>query len=345
MTTPPSRRQPGRVTIKDVAAAASVSVSAVSYALNDTGQVSPQTRDRIRQVARELGYRPNAAARGLVKGTPGLLAIVPSVDPAFSSFLEIEYLAEVVAGAVARSTALGRALVVAPAAIDERLWDTLSVDGVVVVDPRVGDPRVADLRARGVPMVTVDRDPSNDDRWYVDTAAAAGTRDMLEHLSPGGVRSVALVTWQLEDSFNLDSEQEYVAWAREHGREPLVERWEPPRYGVDLRRAEALVRRSDVDAVYCLTQRFAASVLDAARLAGRLVPDDLLVASAGDSRVPEGGPLGELTTLDFSGTRLGQAAVDLLVRRIAGQRLPPLARRTVASTLHPRGTTAAPTGS
>ncbi len=344
MTEPTPRRQSGRVTIRDVAAAANVSVSAVSYALNDTGQVSPRTRDRVREVARELGYRPNPAARGLVKGTAGLLAIVPSVDPAFSSFLEIEYLAEVVAGAVARSTALGRALVVAPAAVNERLWDTLPVDGVVVVDPRAGDLRVADLRARGLTMVTIDRDPSHDDRWYVDTAAAAGTREMLEHLSPGGVRSVALVTWQLDDSFNLDSEQEYVRWAGEYGREPLVERWDPPRYGVDLRRAEALVRRSDVDAVYCLTQRFAASVLDAARLAGRSVPEDLLVASAGDSRLPDGGPLGELTTLDFSAMSLGKAAVDLLVRRIAGQRLPPLARRTVASTLRPRRSTAAPTG-
>ena len=165
---------------------------------------------------------------------------------------------------------------VAPAAVNERLWDTLPVDGVVVVDPRAGDLRVADLRARGLTMVTIDRDPSHDDRWYVDTVAAAGTREMLEHLSLGGVRSVALVTWELDDSFNLDSEQEYVRWAGEHGREPLVERWDPPRYGVDLRRAEALVRRSDVDAVYCLTQRFAASVLDAARLAGRSVPEDLL---------------------------------------------------------------------
>ena len=114
---------------------------------------------------------------------------------------------------------------VAPAAVNERLWDTLPVDGVVVVDPRAA-LRVADVRARGLTMVTIDRDPSHDDRWYVDTAAAAGTREMLEHLSPGGVGSVALVTWQRR-LLNLDSEQEYVRWAGEYGREPLVERWDP----------------------------------------------------------------------------------------------------------------------
>ncbi len=55
-----------RVTIKDVAAAAGVSISTASKALNERGRMSGETRERIQAVAQKMGFRPNAMARALV---------------------------------------------------------------------------------------------------------------------------------------------------------------------------------------------------------------------------------------------------------------------------------------
>ena len=61
-----------RVSIKDVAREAGVSVTTVSHALNGKGRLNPDTRERVRSVARQLGYTPNPAARSLVSGRTGL---------------------------------------------------------------------------------------------------------------------------------------------------------------------------------------------------------------------------------------------------------------------------------
>lgn len=56
----------GRITIHEVAAAAAVSISTASKALNDTGRMGSETRERVKRIAAEIGYRPNALARGLL---------------------------------------------------------------------------------------------------------------------------------------------------------------------------------------------------------------------------------------------------------------------------------------
>ena len=61
--------------MKDVAERLGVSRTAVSYALSGTGRLDPQTRERIRQAAAEMGYRPNLAAVACKLGEPAALAL------------------------------------------------------------------------------------------------------------------------------------------------------------------------------------------------------------------------------------------------------------------------------
>jgi DNA-binding LacI/PurR family transcriptional regulator len=68
--------QPKRVTLQDVARMAGVNVSTVSDALKGTGRVSQATRDKVRQIAAERNYVPNLAARALVTGRSGTVAVV-----------------------------------------------------------------------------------------------------------------------------------------------------------------------------------------------------------------------------------------------------------------------------
>src|SRR5690606_38306351 len=76
---PPRPRLPGRhmsVTIKDVARRAGVSVATVSRALNGSGPVREETRRRIEQVARDLNYTPNSAARSLISRRTGMFGVL-----------------------------------------------------------------------------------------------------------------------------------------------------------------------------------------------------------------------------------------------------------------------------
>ena len=66
----------GRPTIKDVAQRAGVSIATVSRALNDKGDVSGETRERVREVARSIGYSPDRAARSLTSHRTQLVAVV-----------------------------------------------------------------------------------------------------------------------------------------------------------------------------------------------------------------------------------------------------------------------------
>ncbi|RYG64705.1 LacI family transcriptional regulator, partial [bacterium] len=73
ITAPEQKR---RVTLQDVARVAGVNVSTVSDALKGTGRVSEATREKVRQIAAESNYIPNLAARALVTGRTGTIAVV-----------------------------------------------------------------------------------------------------------------------------------------------------------------------------------------------------------------------------------------------------------------------------
>src|SRR5688572_26174624 len=74
-------RAPRRVTIVDIAKRAGVSTSAVSYALNHKPGVSPETRAHILQIAEELDWVPDSAARTLSQGRTDTVGLVLGRDP------------------------------------------------------------------------------------------------------------------------------------------------------------------------------------------------------------------------------------------------------------------------
>ena len=83
----------GRIGIQEVAQRAGVSTATVSYIINNKKQVSPETRKRVEQSIKELGYRPNEIARSFKTGKKNLVAfIVPDIANNFFSTLieEIE---------------------------------------------------------------------------------------------------------------------------------------------------------------------------------------------------------------------------------------------------------------
>jgi DNA-binding LacI/PurR family transcriptional regulator len=154
------------VTITDIAKRAGVSKGAVSYALNGRPGLSDATRARILEIAEELGWHPNRAARALSAARAnacGLVLARPAKTLAFEPFF-MELIAGVEAELSDRSIALTIQLVddvEEEVAVHRSWWAERRVDGVLVVDLRVDDPRVAELVRLGLPAVVVGGPPDD----------------------------------------------------------------------------------------------------------------------------------------------------------------------------------------
>jgi DNA-binding LacI/PurR family transcriptional regulator len=186
------------VTIVDVARRAGVSKGLVSLALNDRPGVAPTTRARIVDAARELEWRPSQAALALTNGRAyavGFVLARPArllaADPFFPAFI---------AGIETELSARRSALVLqvvdgveAELEVYRQLAGQQRVDGVIVADLRVEDPRPGFLARLGLPAITLGRSEGRRHGPAVVLDDQAGVAAAVEHLAGLGHERIAYV--------------------------------------------------------------------------------------------------------------------------------------------------------
>lgn len=337
----------GRVSIRDVAREAGVSVTTVSHALNDKGRLNPETRQRVREVADRLGYRPNPAAKSLVSGRTGLIAAIPSLPRELRvDYAEFGFFSDLITAATTVAVGRDQALVVSPPGADWFIWDRVPLDGVIVIEPVVGEPALPDLRRRGVPFVTISADPlgARDDA-VVRSDDADGAMRTLDHLAAMGGERVAMLAPPPLNAFTRDCAETYRRWCARAGHGSLLEvvgmadvaRNRETAYLAALDRL--LARRPAPDALFVPIELAGVTVLEVLQARGIRVPDDLLLATTHDTgrglttRPP-------MTTLEWNFAELGRRAAEMLLDLIDGTRKAPC-EEVVATTLVPRASTRA----
>jgi DNA-binding LacI/PurR family transcriptional regulator len=336
---PPRSHRP---TIVDVAAAAGVSRTTASDALNGRSRVSAETRTRVIAAAVELGYRANVNARGLRSGRTSTLALmVPTIEAAgeSSEALGLYYYARLTGSVAAAAFGRGYAVVLIPPLDDPARLSEFAFDGAIVADPDTGDKRLALLDRMGVPVVTIERDLARlDDRWYVTSDTDRNTRVALEHLAEHGAQRIALLTPDAPWAWVAETIETYGAWCRDHEFERIVR---PVRLQRFEDSATATSRRllsgpDRPDAIVALGERYAVGALRAAVQLGLRVPEDLLIVAGVDSHAT-----GELTpgitALDLHPEHQAVLAVAMLANRLAGH--PVDAPQIVRGSLIVRGST------
>jgi DNA-binding LacI/PurR family transcriptional regulator len=290
------------VTILDVAARAGVHAGTVSRALTRPEKVAPATRERVQAAVEELGFVPNRAARGLITGRTGNVAvIVPDItNPYFAALVRsIEH--------AARESSLQVLLVDTGERREEEVRAARSlaqeVDGFIVLSPRRLHRDLDALGSTGA--VFVNRRVA--DRAAVLLRAAAATDEALRHLASLGHKRLAYLagpkgSWAAQErraAVRRTSSAAGMAVTEIDVDEPTFEA------AAD---AAARIPRTRATAVVAFNDQMALGALAALSRSGVAVPGDVSVVGCDD--VPMAAP--PLTTIRMPTEEAGAAAVSLL---------------------------------
>ncbi|SDD86222.1 LacI family DNA-binding transcriptional regulator [Auraticoccus monumenti] len=298
------------VLLRDVAAAAGVSVPTASKVLNGGGRVAPATRDRILAAAEALDFRPDALAQFFATGRSRTIGVLTQNAPA-------TFTLPVLVGAVTTLGARGLASLpvdgLTPANV--RALQARRVDGLVVVGDGLGSPVHSVTEHFDVPVVYafgISDDPR--DTSFVPDGVMAG-RLGTEHLLAGGRRRLVHVTASGDQAADerLQGVQAVLAEAGLELVAPPARGGWSEQWGVTAAR-RLLDEGTDVDAVFCGNDQIAAGVLTVLRTAGTRVPEDVAVLGVDNwpgGAAGGGGPL--LTTIDPELGALGAAAAEHLL--------------------------------
>ncbi|MCX4984354.1 LacI family DNA-binding transcriptional regulator [Streptomyces sp. NBC_00572] len=332
-----------RVRLVDVAREAGLSKTTVSAALNDTGRLSPEVRERARETARRMGYRPNATARQLRAGRARLIGyVVGELADAPWTFLESPYFARLTGATAASALGRGYALVLLPAGSLQSEWSALPLDAVVVADPVADDRIVDDLIAARIPVFSDRSVEGRPEAHWVDVDATAAVHRTLDHFLAQGARRPALVVPDSTTRFHREVFTAHRDWCAAHGLPELAVRAAEPGNGPVVRAVETALTAGPErpDALFVVAEASPPLVLDAARRHGYDVPGDLLVAcvSEDETAVHTEPPV---TTLSLRPDAVAEAGIELLVavlehgRRETGGMLVPVRLDVRASSVRP----------
>jgi LacI family transcriptional regulator len=273
------------ITIHDVAKRLNLSITTVSRALDGYEDVSEETRQRVIQVAREMGYAPSRAARQLRRQHAEAIGyILPSTAPRFTD----PYFSQFIAGLGDEIAGSNYDLVIStapPGDLTEevlyRRWiQSRRVDGMVLARIRKEDWRIRFLAEAGMPFVATARSQDGISFPFIEMDGRAGMASIVKHLVDYGHRSIAYIgasdelTLQEERfaGYQLGLESAGIAYRTE-----LVTIGDMTRRG-GYRAAQTLFNQRNLPtAIACVNDLTAVGVMQAASERGLRVGRDLAV--------------------------------------------------------------------
>lgn len=323
-----------RVTLKEVAKAADVSLASASYAINGTGSLGDVVRAHILKVAEGLGYRRNLSARAVRTGKTGAIGlVVPDfTNPFFTHLAQSVMRAARLAGYCVFVTDTEESENLEREAF-KRMIDR-GVDGIVWFPIR--DVNTVEAQTRLVPTVLIDRSIRGLESVQADYVR--GGQLAAEHLIGLGHRKIGVVAGPLD----ITSQKQRIAGASATIKTQANLVFSVSNaFSMDLDpQVTKAIAGGKATAVFAGTDLIALGVIRYALSLGLRVPEDLSVIGFGDmpwaqmTAVP-------LTTIEMPIDDMAQEAVDTLMRHIDGREgsAPPafathLIRR--ASTASPR---------
>jgi LacI family transcriptional regulator/LacI family repressor for deo operon, udp, cdd, tsx, nupC, and nupG len=341
------------VSIADIAQAAGVSHSTVSRALRDSPLISLETRARIRRLADEMGYTPNALAQSLqTRRSQTIGLVVTSIaDP---------FVTDVVKGVeeVARPARFSVLLSASHNNSDQEVavietFHRRRVDGILVASLRISSNYEERLSRIKVPTVLINNEANSGGQWlhWVRVDDQLGARLATEHLLQLGHRAIGYLGVDNRPRSNRQRREGYrhalaaagiaaaAAWIALPGAAGAADGASGAQPDVAVGRALLpRLRATGVSAVFCFNDMVAVGALLACRELGIAVPEELSIVGFDDIELTRY-VTPPLTTIHQPRLRLGHLATEVLLDLLAGR---PAENHVLLPSLIARGSTAPP---
>lgn len=332
-------------TMQDVATLAGVSIATVSFVVNNTKNVAPATRDRVTAAMAELGYRNNVVARALASRRTRIMALLfPSVEHRLGGTATTFFM-----GAAECAAELGYHLVLWPNGDDaDDIDDLISgglMDGVIVMEIKMEDPRIDQLVERQMPFVAIGRTRDPDGLSYVDIDFETTVERSLDYLQELGHSNAALVIEDMEGSPmagyapHIRTEATFLSSAARRGMRASVVRCGPSTAGGRQAAHDAVAGDPDLTAVLIMKDDSTFGLMRGLAEQGLRVPDDVSVLSLASSTAAGALHDPPLSTLDSPSRELGRMAAEALIRKLDGREVERL-HLLLPCVLHVAGSTA-----
>jgi DNA-binding LacI/PurR family transcriptional regulator len=313
-----------RATIADVAARAGVNKATVSHTLSGKRPVSAEARARVEQAIQELGYAPNPVAQRLAGGVSRTVGLAYPLYGEELGGLEMKF----ISGAASALNREDYAFMLLthperqPSGL-ERLVRTGMLDGLLLMQVRLRDPRIDILRAAGAPFVLIGRPADTDGIAYIDLDIERAMEMSVDHLADLGHRELGYLRMEETDlGFSVRAKQAYEAACERRG---LVARSRACELSMEDGRDAALALLAEhpaTTAVLAWNDLAGWGAMQAAESAGRRIPDDFAIMCFDNSTVAPLAPF-RPTNIDIRPHEMAARAAEMLLDMLRGRSTTP----------------------
>ncbi len=309
------------ITIKDIAEEAGVSVNTVSRALNNKPDVSPQTKEKVLEIAKKLGYIRNSDAVLFRKGTTKTIGVVfeDSSNP---------FYAEVFKGIETSARKYGYQVILMNTERDYinemQAVDTLlqkRVDGIIISPTQFDSKDIEKLIKLNFPFVILGVHFENDELDEVYSNDVKGGYLATKHLLSKGRRKILMLNGFMYKSVARMRYEGYSKALSEFGLQPYIMVEIEEGYESAFNKMLEL-KDVDFDGLFCFNDVFAIAALKALRLLGKRVPEDVSVVGYDDISYAEF-VQPSLTTVRIDKFLEGIVAFEMLYERLSNLRTSP----------------------
>jgi len=334
----------GMPTISDVARAAGVSMSTVSYVLSGRRPISAETQARVKAAIAELGYHPHAGARALASSKTSVLALVVPLRVDVNVPVIMQFVTAVVTAARTYNHDVLLLTKDEGTAGLERVAGATMVDALIVMDVESDDVRIPALGRLKQPSVLIGLPDDAAGIACVDLDFAATGHECLRHLAGHGHRRIALVgpspaVYERGTTYAQRFLTGFTEASAELGLDTVAHSCEPGAAGVRECLAQIDAELPGVSALVVHNEEALLPLLEALRSSGRRVPQDISIVAVCPRDVAVGQPV-RLTSADIPAHDVGTLAVETAMNLLDGRKTP--GTRLLAPTIVERDSCASP---
>ncbi len=310
-----------RVTIKDIAKEAGVSVTAVSFVLNNKPGISETTREKVREIIEKHGFKPNLNSKKLLFNQSFNICLMIN---SFSSPFDDLFYFEITRGILNRSLKYNYNILISkPIAAQNELPDLIysgEADGIIFMQD-ISPALIERAISSEVPFVVCDSHSEYDNVTSINPDYHKATYDATSYLLEHGHKNIAMIASNIVPSFYEQTKAGFLSAMSDNEVPPndeFLNIFATNEDSAYIAAKKLLTSINRPSAILCAVDSFAIGVIRCAKDLGLSVPRDISIIGIDDillSRYIEP----NLTTVGIDKVGMGALAMDMLFQKIKGK--------------------------